>query len=117
MATGMQPAPLSTMTACGTAACATLLGLNNQEPGEVTLLLRAWGTGDRGVEARLFDIVVPELRNLAQNLVRGERPGHSMQPSALAERSLSAAGEYARTNLAETAATFMRSPRASCGGC
>lgn len=46
-------------------------------------MLRAWGTGDRGVEARLFDIVVPELRKLAQNLVRGERPGQSLQPSAL----------------------------------
>src|SRR5919199_645119 len=51
--------------------------------GEVTVLLRAWGTGDRSVEERLFDIVIPELRKLAQRAVRGERSGQSLQPSAL----------------------------------
>src|SRR5260370_34116214 len=37
--------------------------------GEVTRLLHAWSAGDRTVEDRLFSLVLPELRNLAQYLV------------------------------------------------
>lgn len=51
--------------------------------GDVTVLLRAWGAGDRSVEDRLFNRVVPELRKLAQSLLRGERSGNSVQASSL----------------------------------
>ncbi len=51
--------------------------------GEVTALLQAWAAGDRSVESRLFDLVVPDLRRLADALMRKERPGHSLQATAL----------------------------------
>ena len=51
--------------------------------GEVTALLRAWGAGDRGVEERLFALVLPDLRLVAKRLMRGEAPDHSLQPTAL----------------------------------
>src|SRR6202789_2545635 len=51
--------------------------------GEVSGLLRAWGGGDRGALDRLTPIVYEELRRLARRYMRGERPGHSLQTSAL----------------------------------
>jgi RNA polymerase sigma factor (TIGR02999 family) len=51
--------------------------------GEVTVLLHAWSTGDRDVEERLFALVLPDLHKLARYLMGRERPGHSLQPTAL----------------------------------
>ena len=50
---------------------------------EVTILLRAWSAGDRSVEPRLFDLVLPDLHKLARLLMKNERADHSMQPTAL----------------------------------
>ena len=51
--------------------------------GEVSGLLRAWGDGDRRALDRLTPIVYDELRRLASRYMRGERPGHSLQTTAL----------------------------------
>jgi RNA polymerase sigma-70 factor, ECF subfamily len=51
--------------------------------GEVSGLLRAWGDGDRGALDKLTPIVYDELHRLARHYMRGERPGHSLQTSAL----------------------------------
>jgi len=51
--------------------------------GEVSGLLRAWGDGDRAALDRLTPIVYDELRRLASHYMRGERPGHSLQATAL----------------------------------
>jgi len=51
--------------------------------GEVTVLLHAWGSGDRSVEPRLFELVLPDLHKIAERLMRRERPDHSLQPTAL----------------------------------
>jgi len=51
--------------------------------GEVSGLLRAWGDGDRAALDRLTPIVYDELRRLASRYMRGERPGHSLQTTAL----------------------------------
>jgi RNA polymerase sigma factor (TIGR02999 family) len=56
-------------------------------PGEVTRLLKAWASGDRGVEARLFELVVPDLHRMAEYLMRKERPDHSIQPTALLDEA------------------------------
>jgi RNA polymerase sigma factor (TIGR02999 family) len=53
------------------------------QAGEVTDLLKRWQTGDIAAEARLFEIVLPDLRRLAQHFMRHERAGHTLQPSAL----------------------------------
>ena len=51
--------------------------------GEVSGLLRAWGDGDRAALDRLTPIVYDELRRLARLYMRRERPGHSLQTTAL----------------------------------
>jgi RNA polymerase sigma factor (TIGR02999 family) len=53
------------------------------EAGEITALLKLWQTGDADAEARLFDLVSPDLRRLARYFMRRDRTGHTLQPSAL----------------------------------
>lgn len=50
---------------------------------EVTELLSAWRGGDESAEARLLERVYQTLRNLAAAQLRGERTGHTLQPTAL----------------------------------
>ncbi len=54
-----------------------------QAAGDVTTLLRAWSSGDRSVEERLFSLVLPDLHKLAQYMMGGERQDHSLQATAL----------------------------------
>lgn len=50
---------------------------------ELTLLLKAAGTGDRVALARLYEAVYAELRRVAQASLRREAAGHTLQPTAL----------------------------------
>jgi RNA polymerase sigma factor (TIGR02999 family) len=52
-------------------------------PGEVTRLLRAWQGGDAQALDRLMPLVYDSLRRIAQAQLRHERPGHTLQPSAV----------------------------------
>lgn len=52
-------------------------------PGEVTQLLARLRQGDRAAEAKLVPLIYGELRRRAGNYLRGERPGHTLQPTAL----------------------------------
>ena len=54
-----------------------------REPGQITVLLRQWCTGDRKAQDELFEQLMPELRKIARACFRGERPGHLLQPTAL----------------------------------
>jgi RNA polymerase sigma factor (TIGR02999 family) len=49
----------------------------------VTRLLGAWRTGDEGVLDELMPLVYNELHVIAQHYMRGERPDHTLQPTAL----------------------------------
>jgi RNA polymerase sigma factor (TIGR02999 family) len=51
--------------------------------GEVTDLLAAWTEGNRAALDRLLPLVENELHLLAHRYLRGERPGHTLQTSAL----------------------------------
>ena len=51
--------------------------------GSVTRLLLAWRQGDESALARLTPLVHQELERIARRLMRGERPGHSLQATAL----------------------------------
>ena len=53
---------------------------------EVTLLLQRIHAGDRDAEARLYEVVMPDLRRLAQHLLKGERPFHTLQGTELVNR-------------------------------
>jgi RNA polymerase sigma factor (TIGR02999 family) len=50
---------------------------------EITLLLQQMGGGDTQASEKLLSLVLPELRALARHYLRGERPGHTLQPTAL----------------------------------
>ncbi len=50
---------------------------------EITQLLKSLGKGDRTAEARLIELVHPELRAMAARMMRGEAPDHTLQPTAL----------------------------------
>ena len=50
---------------------------------EVTALLTAWGRGDAAARDRLIPLVYEELRRRARGYVRKERPGETLQPTAL----------------------------------
>jgi RNA polymerase sigma factor (TIGR02999 family) len=49
----------------------------------VTLLLRELASGDQTALDRLIPLVYEELRRLADGQIRRERPGHTLQPTAL----------------------------------
>jgi RNA polymerase sigma factor (TIGR02999 family) len=53
------------------------------KPEEVTELLIAWRDGDRAALNRLIPLVHDELKRLAGRYMRGERPDHTLQTSAL----------------------------------
>lgn len=53
------------------------------KPNEITGLLFAWSNGDQSALEKLTPLVYQELHRLAQSYLRRERPGHSLQPTAL----------------------------------
>jgi len=55
----------------------------NESPGEVTLLLNELKLGNKDALGRLVPLVYRELRQVAARLLRGERTGHTLQPTAL----------------------------------
>ena len=52
-------------------------------PNEVTQLLVAWGNGDQSALDQLMPLVYSELHRLAHRHIKKERPGHTLQTSAL----------------------------------
>jgi RNA polymerase sigma factor (TIGR02999 family) len=54
-----------------------------EEDSNVTRLLLAWSNGDPQALDRLMPLVHAELHRIARRCMAGERPGHTLQPSAL----------------------------------
>ena len=50
---------------------------------QVTHLLRAWGEGEQGALDELVPLVYQELHRLARRYMSQERPGHTLQTTAL----------------------------------
>ena len=50
---------------------------------DITRLLLAWGEGDQSALDKLYPLVYAELRRLAHGYMRRERPGHTLQTTAL----------------------------------
>jgi RNA polymerase sigma factor (TIGR02999 family) len=57
--------------------------LKAQSSGEVAVLLQQIRAGDPHAADRLIPLVIDELRSLARRQLRRERPGHTLQPTAL----------------------------------
>ncbi len=63
---------------------------------DVSAILRAWSDGDQRALDRLTPIVYDELRRLARRYMRQERPGHSLQTSALVNEAYMRLVDYKR---------------------
>lgn len=58
--------------------------MDSESPSaSVTRLLVDWGRGDARARDELFPAVYGELRRVAASYLRRERPGHTLQPTAL----------------------------------
>ena len=69
---------------------------NQQEPGEVTRLLKRWADGDAVALESLWPLVYEQVRKLAARQMAGERGGHTLQGTALVnEAFIRLAGERA----------------------
>jgi RNA polymerase sigma-70 factor, ECF subfamily len=81
---------------------------------QVTELLHAWGAGDEAALHQLVPLVESELRRLAGAYMARERPGHTLQPTALVNeaflRLVSAQGVpwQGRAHFVAIAARLMR---------
>jgi RNA polymerase sigma-70 factor (ECF subfamily) len=49
----------------------------------ITVLVHEYANGDKAALDRLLPLVYSELRRIAQKHLRDERPGHTLQPTAL----------------------------------
>src|SRR6478736_6761011 len=74
--------------------------------GDVSQLLHAWSEGDRGALERLTPIVYRELHRLARRYMRGERPGHSLQTTALVNEAYVRLVDYNRMRWQDRAHFF-----------
>jgi len=68
----------------------------NATATDVSTLLRAWSGGDRAALDKLTPIVYNELRRLARRYMKGERPGHSLQTTALVNEAYTRLVDYKR---------------------
>ena len=68
------------------------------EPGvdDISKLLRAWSDGDQSALERLTPVVYDELHRLAQRYMKRERPGHSLQTTALVNEAYMRLVDYER---------------------
>jgi hypothetical protein len=57
--------------------------MSDAKPKSVTQLLVAWSDGDPTALNQLVPLVNEELRRLARSYMRRERPGHTLQTTAL----------------------------------
>jgi RNA polymerase sigma factor (TIGR02999 family) len=76
------------------------------EVEEISTLLRAWSDGDQSALERLVPIVYGELHNLARRYMRHERPGHSLQTSALVNEAYMRLVNYNRMHWQDRAHFF-----------
>jgi RNA polymerase sigma-70 factor (ECF subfamily) len=53
------------------------------DPREITALLQQWQTGDQKPEVHLFELLMPELHEIARRCFCRERTDHDPQPGAL----------------------------------
>jgi RNA polymerase sigma-70 factor (ECF subfamily) len=63
---------------------------------DISTLLRAWSDGDQEALDRLTPIVYEELHRVARRYMRRERPGHSLQPTALVNEAYMRLVDYKR---------------------
>jgi RNA polymerase sigma-70 factor, ECF subfamily len=114
----LRPGLLADLEGHGTGRCpmyANSVAESHQEmeSKRIAQLLQEWRAGDEGAYARLIPVVYDELRRLARAQLRGERAGHSLQPTLLVHEAYLRLGKADvdwrdRTHFLSVAARVMR---------
>jgi|SRR5579863_1625635 len=65
---------------------------------EITQLLHAWSDGDESALEQLMPVVYGELHRLAQRFMANERPGHTLQTTALVNEAYLRLADAAHLN-------------------
>ena len=73
---------------------------------DISKLLRAWSDGDQSALNGLTPIVYEELRRLAHHYMEGERPGHTLQTTALVNEAYMRLVDYRRMQWQDRAHFF-----------
>ena len=74
--------------------------------GDISALLRAWSDGDADALGRLTPVVYNELHRLAHRYMKRERPGHSLQTTALVNEAYVRLVDYKRMQWQDRAHFF-----------
>src|ERR1700722_7843458 len=74
--------------------------------GDISTLLQAWSGGNGSALETLTPIVYDELHRLARHYMRGERPGHSLQTTALVNEDYVRLVDYKRMHWQDRAHFF-----------
>ncbi|MEZ4457748.1 MAG: ECF-type sigma factor [Gemmatimonadales bacterium] len=88
--------------------------MTERNPSEITELLQALERGEAGAADRLAPAVYGELHRLATRALAGERPDHTLQPTALVHDAFLALADWRaatwqdRSHFYRTAARVMR---------
>jgi RNA polymerase sigma factor (TIGR02999 family) len=73
---------------------------------EVTLLLKAWSTGNEEALEKLTPLVYRQLHQIARRYMAGERSGHTLQATALVNEAYLRLVDCARVNWQDRAHFF-----------
>jgi RNA polymerase sigma-70 factor, ECF subfamily len=73
---------------------------------DISTLLRAWSGGEQSALEKLTPIVYDELHRLARRHMKGERPGHSLQTTALVNEAYTRLVDYKRMQWQDRAHFF-----------
>ena len=73
---------------------------------DVSVLLRAWSGGDQSALEKLTPVVYSELHRLARRYMRRERPGHSLEATALVNEAYMRLVGYTRMRWQDRAHFF-----------
>ncbi len=85
--------------------------MSDLSPDGVTDLLAAWSSGDGSALERLLPVAERELRQIARRYMRQERPGHTLQTTALVNEAYLRLVDQTRTEWRNRAHFFAISAR------
>jgi ECF sigma factor len=86
-------------------------------PQGLTIILSRAKAGDERARRELIALIYDELRQVASRLMRRERAGHTLSPTAVVHEAVSGCWATRSSTGRRTAATSAPLPRGRCGKC
>jgi RNA polymerase sigma factor (TIGR02999 family) len=84
---------------------------SRESSGEITRLLDSWALGDSAAVDRLAPLVYDQLHQLAESLLRNERPDHTLQSTALVNETFERLMKMRKVSLNDRAHFYTFSAR------